>query len=304
MPINATHSFFTAEKKYLSAESLEDKVFYLEEMIREAPKHKSSENLLKELRTRLKKLKAKSEKAAKKSGGKKGIRKEGFQCVLVGLPNSGKSSVLSKITNAHPKITPHPFATTQPEIGTMDYDGVKAQIVDIPSIGNENFNKSLVNSADCLLIIIEKISDLKDIKPHLERSKAKHRIIVFNKADVLSDTELRKAAATIKSKRLNGLLLSTKTLHNTLELKKKIFQAMHVIRVFTKEPGKPKTNLPIVLPENSTVKDAAEYIRKRFSKQVKETRLTGPSSKFPNQRVGLSHKLKDLDIIEFHTRKY
>ena len=51
MPINATHTFFTAEKKYLSAESLEDKVFYLEEMIREAPKHKSSENLLKELRT-------------------------------------------------------------------------------------------------------------------------------------------------------------------------------------------------------------------------------------------------------------
>jgi ribosome-interacting GTPase 1 len=76
---------------------------------------------------------------------------------------------------------------------------------------------------------------------------------------------------------------------------------MDSIRVFTKEPGKPRTEDPIVLSKNSTVKDVAEKILKGFSKKVKETRVTGPSSKFPNQKVGLSHILKDLDIVEFHT---
>lgn len=77
---------------------------------------------------------------------------------------------------------------------------------------------------------------------------------------------------------------------------------MSVIRIYTKEPGKPVSQIPATLPEGSTIKDVAESILKGFSQKVKETRLTGPSSKFPNQRVGLSHILKDLDIVEFHTK--
>jgi len=137
MPINASHEYFTAEKEYLDAQTLDEKIEKLQELIKAAPKHKSSENLLKELTTRLKKFLQKQDKG-KSSGksGKKGIRKENFQCALVGLPNTGKSSILSKITNAKPKISPHQFSTSFPEIGTMDYQGIKAQIVDLPSIGS------------------------------------------------------------------------------------------------------------------------------------------------------------------------
>ena len=74
------------------------------------------------------------------------------------------------------------------------------------------------------------------------------------------------------------------------------------IRIYTKEPGKNKTEKPIILKPDSTVKDVAEKILHGFSNKVKETRLTGPSSKFPNQKVGLAHKLKDLDIVEFNVR--
>ncbi|PIZ80854.1 hypothetical protein COY00_00380 [Candidatus Pacearchaeota archaeon CG_4_10_14_0_2_um_filter_35_33] len=77
---------------------------------------------------------------------------------------------------------------------------------------------------------------------------------------------------------------------------------MDVIRVYTKEPGKTSTKLPIVMESGATVKDVAEKILKGFSRQIKEIRLTGPSGKFANQKVGLSHKLKDKDIVEFHTR--
>jgi hypothetical protein len=76
---------------------------------------------------------------------------------------------------------------------------------------------------------------------------------------------------------------------------------MHVIRVYTKEPGKSPSPIPVILKEGSTVRDVAESILKGFSQRVKETKITGPSSKFPNQIVGLNHVLKDKDIVEFKT---
>jgi uncharacterized protein len=299
MPINASHEYITAEKAYLQAISLEEKISCLQKMIRVAPKHKSSENLLKELRTRLKKLKSKSSKS--KSSSKKGIRKENFQCVLLGLPNSGKSSLLSKITNARPKISEHAFTTSQPEIGTLDYQGVKAQIIDLPAIGSEQLDQSLINSADLLLIIITSLKDLEKILPHLKNTQGE-RIILYNKSDLLSEKQSRILEATLKSKRLPGIILSAKTEQNIPLLKEKILEAMHIIRVYTKLPGHKKSTKPIVLPKNSTVKNVAEKILKGFSKQIKFAILTGPSSKFPNQRVSLKHICKDLDTIEFQTK--
>ena len=81
-----------------------------------------------------------------------------------------------------------------------------------------------------------------------------------------------------------------------------MFDEMEVIRVYTKEPGKQATREPVVLKRGATIKEVAENILKGFSSRVKETRVTGPSSKFPNQKAGLSHELKDLDVVEFHTR--
>ena len=77
---------------------------------------------------------------------------------------------------------------------------------------------------------------------------------------------------------------------------------MNIIRIFTKEPGKSPSKQPIVLPIGSTVLDVAESIYKGFSQKIIDTKLTGPSGKFANQRVGLNHTLKDQDILEFKTR--
>ncbi len=302
MPINASHEFFTAEGKYLEAKTTSEKIYWLEEMIKAAPKHKSSENLLSELKTRLKKLKEKTEKEKKKkSSGKKGIRKEGFQCALIGLANSGKSSLLKTLTNASPKIAPYPFTTKSPELGTLEYNGYKSQIVDLPSLGSEEFDYGLVNTADCLILVLSNIQELEKVQSFLSKTIGK-RIIVINKSDLLTTQELRKLEETIKSKKLQGLAISCVTEYNILKLKDLIIKQMSVIRIYTKEPGKPASPNPIILQPKSTVKDVAETIRKGFSQNVKETKVTGPSSKFPNQKVGLAHVLKDLDTVEFQTK--
>ena len=99
------------------------------------------------------------------------------------------------------------------------------------------------------------------------------------------------------------MIIDTETEKNIDELKEKIFQSFNKIRVYTKEPSQKKpSEKPIVLDSGSTIKDVAEKIFHGFSKQVKEAFITGPSSRFPNQKVGLSHILKDKDVVEFKTR--
>ena len=183
----------------------------------------------------------------------------------------------------------------------MDYEGIKAQIIDLPSIGSENLDQGLINTADCIILVVESLNSLERISPYLIKAQGS-QIIAINKSDLLSEEQLRKLEATIKSKKLNALPISTFSNYNIEQLKEKIFQQMKVIRIYTKEPGKPTSKDPLVLKENSSVIEAAESILKGLSNKIKETRITGPSSKFPNQKVGLSHILKDKDIIEFHTR--
>lgn len=54
---------------------------------------------------------------------------------LVGYPNAGKSTLLSRLTHAHPKIAPYPFTTINPIIGTMEYENFsRLKIADIPGL--------------------------------------------------------------------------------------------------------------------------------------------------------------------------
>ncbi|MAG10752.1 hypothetical protein CMI44_00365 [Candidatus Pacearchaeota archaeon] len=301
MPINASPHFKKAQAEHETAVGTEAKIRTLKKMITLAPKHKGAENLLKQLRTRLRKLKYTKEKESKKVGStQKGIKKEDMQAVIVGFTNTGKSSLLRILTNAEPEIAEYNFTTKTPVIGTINYARTQIQLIENPAIGSEYHNKSLTNTADTLLIFIDKLEQIKQIQEKIN-STAK-QIVVFNKSDLLTEKGKRKISATLQSKKYNFVLMSTKTKENLNKLKEKIFQSFDRIRVYTKEPGKEKSPKPIIMKPGSTVKHVAEKILHGFSKKVKETKIWGPSSKFPGQKVGLKHELRDLDVVEFKTK--
>lgn len=303
MPINAHFEYLKAEQEYQKSSNDETRLLALEKMLKTMPTHKSAENLRKNLRTRYKKLKEGLNKKSKKSkSSRKKIKKAEMRAVLIGLTNSGKSSILKIFTNTNPKIASYGFTTVEPEIGILNYEGCGIQIIDLPPIASENFDKGIVNSADVLLIVVEKIHEIEHVLDSIKNlNENAKKIIVFNKIDLYDENTKRKISETLKSKKYNFVLTSIITKEGIDELKQKIFGSFKVIRIYTKHIGKKQDNVPVILPPNSTLEEVAEKTLHGYSKKVKYAKIWGPSSKFPGQKVGLKHIVKDKDIIEFFT---
>lgn len=305
MPINASYEFAAAEKRFYSAQTDDEKLLGLEEMIRTMPTHKGAEALRANLRTRYKKLKeeiALKKKRKKSSGNQVSIKKGDMQATLVGLTNSGKSSILRVLTNANPLIADYGFTTKQPEIGIMNHETCPIQIVDLPAIGADSFETGIINTSDSALIVVDKIEDINEVRKVLDKFTGE-QIIILNKIDLLDENSKRKLRETLKTKKYNFVMISTRNLEGIQELKEKIFRSFKKIRVYTKQPNKREhDNDPVIMPPNSTVQDIARIIFKGKLNIIKRARIWGPSSKFGGQEVGLKHELKDKDVLEFATR--
>ena len=235
MPANASPEFGHAEKKFDIAQTDEEKVLALEEMIRTMPQHKSAESLRSNLRTRYKKLKEKIETKGKKSGGggKQTIRKEEMQACIIGFPNNGKSSLFESLTNQKSTISNIAFSTYTPLPAMMKVEDTQVQIIDMPPFPNED--KSVINTTDTLLIVLNNLEQISESDKYLQRTIGK-RMYIFTKIDLLDETEKRRLDANLKSKykSINYVLFSNKE-HTKEELnnfKKKIFETFPIMRIY------------------------------------------------------------------------
>ncbi len=267
MPVNATAEFYKAESRCLAAKTREEKIAALEEMIRAAPKHKGAEALLSQLKQRLAKLKAQSEnKSARRATN---IPKEAdAQICILGLTQSGKSSLLRKLTNAKPKISELPYTTTKPEIGVADYCGVKLQLIEIPSSFRREF-MSIAQNCDAIVLLARNESEKEAIMNVMEQFRIKKPFCFI----VLED--------------------------DAEKIKNRIWNTLNLIKIYTKEPGKKRETKPMVLKSGASVGDAVADIHKDFLKFFRFARIWG-STKFPGEKVGLEHRLKDDDVMEVH----
>ena len=147
------------------------------EMIRaeidKTQKNKATNAHIGKLKAKIAQLKLKEEKAAahsKASGGGKGfeVRKSGDATVaLVGFPSVGKSTLISKVTDAHSEAGGYAFTTLTCIPGVMEHRGAKIQILDLPGLikgaaegkgrGREILN--VIRSADMVLYIVDPFQD-------------------------------------------------------------------------------------------------------------------------------------------------
>ncbi|MEO0215780.1 MAG: GTPase [candidate division WOR-3 bacterium] len=319
MPANLPPQYFEVEKKYREAKTLQEKLVYLQELLAIVPKHKGTEKLQAELKAKISKIKDMIEKSKKKGGSGSAwyqVERQGAgQVVLLGLPNSGKSALLNSLTNASALVADYPFTTTTPQIGMMEYEDIKIQIVDTPPLTDDSppWLYSIYRFADIIIIVLDAAE--QDLLENFEfiRTKLRERNIIFDNIEGKN----MKAIVLINKIDLPGanenlsvfldlykdcpiIPFSNITKVNLPLLKEEIFKNLGIIRVYTKKIGQPpERKEPVVLKLGATVIDAAEHIHKDFKKNLQYTRLWNDHG-FSGQRVEKNHVLKDGDIVEFH----
>jgi hypothetical protein len=290
-------------------------------MWKEVPKHKGAENLRKDIRTKLAKFKEKLKKESEKKKGKAlTIKKEGSATiVLVGPVNSGKSLLLNRLTGKKVVIADYKFTTKMPEVGIMDYKGIKMQVIEVPAITQGYFYSekgpqffSIVRNAD-IVVIVTDIADLDylfeefnnaEIKLNekiLDKGLSLKAIIAINKQDLSAFNDVY--VGLCKYYNFDLVPISALTGEGIEQLKDRIWKNLGLIKVYTKEPGKKaRKDEPLCLKKNATIEDMAVHIHKDFIRKFRFARVWGKSAKFNNQKVGLKHKLEDEDIVEIHLR--
>jgi uncharacterized protein len=268
MSTNVTVEYVNAQRKYYEAKTREQKIAALEEMISTIPSHKGCEVMKSQLKQRLAKMKEKG--SAKAARNTLTIQKEGdAQVAMLGLTQSGKSTLLSSLTNAKPNISNRPYTTTSPEIGTLDFEGVKIQLIEIPSNFNPMF-MSLAQNADADILLYRDSEDLRGLKDVMLKYNIKNTFIEVKRDEDIGSIKL------------------------------KVWNSLDLIRIHTKQPGKKPEARPMVIERGDTVGDAANRLHKDFLKFFKFARVWGPSAKFDGEKVGMEHVLKDEDILEIH----
>lgn len=326
MPANLTQQYLNADARYREAKTPEEKIEALQEMLREIPKHKGTDHMQADIKRRL--SQAKKEQARRPATSRKAdshhIPKEGAgQVILVGPPNSGKSSILGSLSNAETEIADYPYATRKAVPGMVAYDNVQIQMIDTPPISKEFYETwlaGMVRNADIVVLFLDLSSDdlLEDYEVVLERLGAsklqfeadpkerfteegialKRTIIAGNKIDDPRARDNLELFREMVGGRFEILTLSAATGEGVEAWVERIWEMLGMIRVYSKQPGKDADRSdPVLLKAGATVDDFARSIHKDFAAKMKYAKIWG-QGKYDGQMVNRDYELFDEDIIE------
>jgi ribosome-interacting GTPase 1 len=298
-------------------------------MLRTIPKHKGTDKMQADLKRRIAALR----KAPPTRAGK-GHRdlfhvppQGGGQVVLLGTPNTGKSSVVARLTKARVKITDYPFGTPLPAPGMTTFEDVPIQLVDMPPITDEHVPPGMmgtIRNCDALMLVTDAGSDsvLDDVECCLnlladrrlratsepqpvdpddpEEPRPIRCLLVANKCDLPAAAGNIEVLRDLYGERLDVLAVSAKTGQGLDDLPGRLYRLLGIMRVYAKPPGKPPDmTAPFVLPIGSTVTDLARLVHRELSEKLRSARIWGDGV-HDGQQVSREHVLNDRDVIELH----
>lgn len=329
MAVNLTPQYLEAEAEYKRAQSAEERLQCLKRMWALLPKHKASEKLQAELKSKLSETREEVErerKSPKKGGVSHKVPKQGAgQVILVGGPNGGKSRLLSRLTRATPEVAAYPFTTHGPHAGMMEWEDARVQLIDTPPITAdylEGYLSSLVRSADAALLVVdlgdddgplaaeavvERLAQVKtqlaseppadNADPSIQHTKT---LLVANKLDLPGAAERLELVRELFGPRFPIQALDAESGRGLEELRTAIYRLLNVIRIYSKKPGKPPDKTaPFTCKAGSTVLQFAEVVHRDFADKLKSARIWG-TGVYDGQTVTRDHVLHDKDIVELH----
>jgi len=158
---------------------------------------------------------------------------------IIGMPNSGKSSLLSVLTSAKPKIASYPFTTINPNLGVVNYNNKEITLADIPGliegahegIGlGDKFLRHIERCKNILHLIditndnlLENYSKVrKELFKYSANLKKKREIIVFNKIDMVNEEEINNKINIFSKKMKKKIYTISALKHKGLSTIKKL----------------------------------------------------------------------------------
>ncbi len=311
MPANLPPEYQNAEAAYRTASTVQEKMDALQEMLRVIPHHKGTDKLIAQHRKKLSQLRDESERrtATSRKGSGVTVPKEGAaQVILVGMPNSGKSSLVAQLTRATPEVAPYPFTTHLPTPGMIPYLNIKVQLVDTPPLTfdpSRSWLPNLIRSADALLLVVSLAKDpLEELETTLailggwkifpEGTEEEATDLGFGAASmpvlvVANKIDAEDAAENLRVtfRNINGLTRRNSQSH---QRHRPIGNNIPSTAMLATAP----------IPMINTVEDFAGSIHKDLRRRMKFARIWG-SAKFDGQKVTRDYVLRDEDIVELHT---
>jgi uncharacterized protein len=329
MAANLTPQYLEAEADYKKALTAEERLECLKKMYSLLPKHKASEKLQAELKTKISLAKEEVEterQHPKKTGVSYKIPRQGAgQYAIVGGPNVGKSLLLARLTRAAPEVAPYPFTTREPLPGMMEWEDVRVQLIDLPPITAdfmESYVSSMVRAADRTMLLVdlgdddgpfaaeavlERLAHTKTMlvdappkeidDPTIEYVKT---LLIANKCDQTGAADRLGIIEELLGQRFPLHVISAEHGTGLEELRTAIYMSLNVIRVYTKHPGKPPDmTSPYTCPAGSTLVEMAALVHRDFAEGLKSARIWG-TGVFDGQPVKRDHVLHDKDVVELH----
>ncbi len=331
MPANLTPDYLQADARFRAATTTEERIDALEEMLRVLPRHKGTDKIHADLRARLSRLRREPRSAGAKAFSHRVPREGAGQVALVGCPNAGKSSLVAALTHAAPEVAPYPRTTREATPGMMPFEDIAFQLVDLPPLCREHVEPwvyDLVRAADLawLVVALEDALSGLDLVSELLATRglalrpagagdaaapgsaeplkpgwvAKPALLVVTGMDVPTASADLGALREMLRAPWPLVPVSTVARSGFGALGRATFEALGVVRIYAKEPGKdPDRQRPFTLPAGSTVGDLARTIHNDIAAKLRFARVWGHGA-FAGQSVGEAHRLADRDVVEIH----
>jgi len=327
MPANLPPTYHEVERRYRQAAEVQEKIAALEEMLRIIPKHKGTDKLQGDLKARLSKLRRMPAKRSARASHSMAVPPEGAgQIVLVGPPNGGKSSLVRALTNARVEVAPYPGSTRKPSPGMMAFEDIAFQLVDMPPVTadyNEHWLFDILRRADLVWLVLagaRPLSGLELVEQMLTEKRillhpldqdppqdldfawtALPTLMVITGADLPETEENLEIMQELLEQDWPQVLVSATIGTGLDRLPRRCFEALDLIRVYTKQPGKPPDlERPFALRRGATVGELAQRIHKDLARSLKSARIWG-TGVYDGQTVHRTHELHDKDVLEIRT---
>ena len=330
MPANLTQQYLKAEENYRRAASPEEEVACLQVMLKEIPKHKGTDHLQADLKSKLAKLR--KELAAEKTMREEDPRPADSSpsagtAILLGGPNTGKSQLVAMLTRATPEVAPYPFTTKLPMPAMMPWEDVSVQLIDTPPITADYLDThlhNLIRAADLALLTVDLgsdsgVEDCQDVLDRLSQTKTRlasksylaeedvglsytQTFLVPNKIDA----PWRGRAARIAPRALSAGFHRVRHLGAAWHGARAVARSglpgarrgARLLEASRGQGARPRSSLHLA-PCGATLLELAGLVHKDFLEGLKFARVWG-SAVHDGTQVKGDYVLHDQDVVELH----